>query len=401
MSILIKYEKQFDISPKKKAWLNLDRIKKLLEKLDNPEKKLKGVHVAGTNGKGSTCAMLQSILTQAGYKAGMFTSPHIFNLCERFRIGYKDISEKKLVKYLERVKPYIKQVKKEINDSPTWFEILTCIAILYFNDEKVDLAIFEVGLGGRLDATNVLDLGICAITDISIDHQDYLGNTIAKIAEEKAGIVKSGSKVLTSNQGQALRVIEKICAKKKVKLYKTIKTDKYKLNLLGDHQKRNAALVLGVAKELGKKGFKINEQDLKKGFTNTKWPARFNIQYSIFNIPVIIDCSHNPAGFKSLIKTFKEQKFKKAIVLFSAKKSKDVRANLKILKPIVEQIIFSSLSLDFMYKPSTLRKYFSKGLVINNTNLAIKKAKKLAHKYRMPIIICGSIYAIKYYNNIV
>lgn len=401
MSILTKYEKQFDIPPNKKDWLSLDRIEKLLEELGNPQNKLKGVHVAGTNGKGSTCAMLQSILTQSGYKVGMFTSPHISSLCERFRIGYKDISEKKLVKYFERIKPYAEQVKKEINDSPTWFEILTCIAILYFVDEGVDVAIFEVGLGGRLDATNVLDLGICAITDISIDHQDYLGNTISKIAKEKAGIIKSNSVVITSNRGIALKVIKKACKQNSAKLLITSEINsRYELKLLGKHQRRNAGIVLAVAKELIKK-YKILEHDIKQGLIKTKWPARFELFVTSHQLPVIIDGAHNPAGIKSLVQTFKQQGYKKAIVLFSAKQSKDVRSNLKTLRPIIEQVIFPELPLDFIYKSSTLKRYFGKGLILNNADSAIKKARILARENDLPILICGSIYAISYYKDLI
>lgn len=398
-NILAKYEKLFDTPPKKRTWLNLKRVEKLLELLDNPEKDLKGVHVAGTNGKGSVSASLQSILTSAGYKCGLFTSPHIFKMTERIRINYTDISESKLTKYFEKILPYVAKVKKEINDQPTWFEILTCIAILYFKEEKVDFVIFEVGLGGRLDSTNVLNLGISAITDISIDHKEYLGNTIAKIAKEKAGIIKPNSVVITSNKGTALNVIKKVCKNKKARLVKSGKISKiYKLALLGEHQKRNAGIVLAAIKELQKK-CKISEQAIKKGFLEVKWPMRFNIKYSILNIPIIIDSAHNPGGFKTLVETFKQEGYKKAIVLFSAKITKDAKQNLNILKPIIFEIIFPKLKLDMMFEPEQLKKYYKNGQIME-LNLAIKKAKELALKNNLPILICGSIYSIASYKKL-
>jgi len=399
MSILIKYEKLFDTPPKKKAWLDLRRVEKLLEKLGNPEKNLKGVHVAGTNGKGSVSASLQSILTQAGYKVGLFTSPHIFKMTERIRIDYQDISEKRLAKYFEYILPYVKKVKQEINDQPTWFEILTVIAILYFRDEKVDFVVFEVGLGGRLDATNVLNLGISAITDISIDHKEYLGNTIAKIAKEKAGIIKSDSVVITSNQGTTLNVIKKVCKEKMAKLIKTDKiSNKYKLKLLGEHQRRNAGIVLGAINELKEK-YKISEQAIKNGFLKIEWPTRFDVRFKKLGknkITIIIDSAHNPGGFKTLVKTFKDLKYKKAIVLFSAKVTKDAKKNLKILRPIISEIIFPKLKMDLMYSTVQLKKYYKNGQIME-LNLAIKKAIYLALKNNLPILICGSIYSIPCY----
>ncbi|MFA6296029.1 MAG: folylpolyglutamate synthase/dihydrofolate synthase family protein [Patescibacteria group bacterium] len=400
-NILLKYEKLFDTPPKKRTWLNLKRVEKLLELLGNPEKDLKGVHVAGTNGKGSVSASLQSILTQAHYKCGLFTSPHIFKMTERIRIDYIDISEKELAKYFERIKPYVLQVKKEINDQPTWFEILTCIAILYFKEEKVDFVIFEVGLGGRLDATNVLNLGIEAITDISIDHKEYLGNTIAKISKEKAGIIKENSIVVTSNSGTALNVIKKVCKNKKARLVKSGKISKiYKLSLLGEHQMRNAGIVFSAIKELQKK-YKISEDAIKKGFLEVKWQMRFQITppTSHFPFPIIIDSAHNPGGFKTLVKTFKDLKYKKAIVLFSAKITKDAKQNLKILKPIISEIIFPKLDLDMMFEPEQLKKYYKNGQIME-LNLAIKKAKELALKNKLPILICGSIYSISAYKTL-
>ncbi|MDD3887785.1 MAG: bifunctional folylpolyglutamate synthase/dihydrofolate synthase [Patescibacteria group bacterium] len=403
MSILTKYEKLFDTPPKKKAWLDLRRIEKLLEKLGNPENNLKGVHVAGTNGKGSVSASLQSILTQAGYKVGLFTSPHIFKMTERIRIDYQDISEKRLAKYFEYILPYVKKVKKEINDQPTWFEILTVIAILYFRDEKVDFVVFEVGLGGRLDATNVLNLGISAITDISIDHKEYLGNTIAKITKEKAGIIKSDSVVVTSNRGTTLNVIKKVCKEKKAKLIKTDKlSNKYKLKLLGEHQRRNAGIVLSAINELKEK-YKISEQAIKNGFLKVKWPTRFDVRFKKLGknkITIIIDSAHNPGGFKTLVKTFKDLKYKKAIILFSAKITKDAKQNLKILKPIILEIIFPKLKMDLMYSTVQLKKYYKNGQTME-LNLAIKKAIDLALKNNLPILICGSIYSIPCYKKLI
>ncbi|MDO8481367.1 MAG: Mur ligase family protein, partial [Nanoarchaeota archaeon] len=187
--------------------LSLDRITALLEKLGNPHKQFKSIHVAGTNGKGSVCAMLESILRKAGYKTGLYTSPHLRIFNERIQISGTLISDAELETLLTKIKPHYA--------GQTHFEVVTAAAFLYFAEQKVDIAVIETGLGGRLDATNVITPLVSVITTISLEHTDYLGNTIEKIAFEKAGIIKRGVPVVTMAQGKALAVIKKIARERK------------------------------------------------------------------------------------------------------------------------------------------------------------------------------------------
>ena len=193
-----------------KYTLGLGRINDLLKKLNNPEKKLKCIHVAGTNGKGSVCAMISSILQDAGYNVGMYTSPHLKKFNERIRINNKLITDKDIVKYYLKIKKYA--------TDQTFFDMTTAMAFLYFYDEKVDFSVMETGLGGRLDSTNVITPVVSIITNVGIEHTEYLGSTIEKIAYEKAGIIKKNVNVITGAENEALKIIKTIAKKKNSKL---------------------------------------------------------------------------------------------------------------------------------------------------------------------------------------
>lgn len=417
-------EDYFDHLPRREEPLILDRIKNLLEILGDPHKKLRGIHVGGTNGKGSVSAMSVSILRAAGYKVGLYTSPHLVSPCERIRIGNKNIPEKKLLIYLLKIKKIIRRdanIRMHANDTnkitepPTWFEALTAAAILYFVDEKVDLAVFEVGLGGRGDATNVLNLGVEIITNVQMDHRDMLGNTLEKIAKEKAGIIKKNSYVLTGCSGKLLKIIKRKSRKEKVKLFvqdediktKLTKLDNnftyshvitplheyrnLKISLLGLHQIKNAALAVAACEIFSKKGFRISEQDVKKGLKNIFWPARYQIVSK--NPKIIIDGAHNPAGIEALVRTFKIlEAGKKAVVLFAAKKTKDAKSMLKNLFPISGKMILVDLPESHLFhEAKKLKKYFAKTKIMP-PNQAFFFAKKMAKEKKSPLLICGSIY---------
>jgi len=251
----------------------LANMRLLLKKLNNPEKKLKCIHVAGTNGKGSVCAMISSILQEAGYKVGMYTSPHLKRFNERIRINNKLITDKDIVKYYLRV-------KKHVTDQ-TFFEMTTAMAFLYFKEKNVDFAVLETGLGGRLDTTNVITPLISIITNIGLEHTEYLGNTIEKIAQEKAGIIKENIPVVTAAEGIALATIKNASNNKNSKLIiinnKIIKNYKnIKLNLKGVFQIENAAIAAKTI-EILKNNSKIiiNKKNIINGLKNAKWPGRF------------------------------------------------------------------------------------------------------------------------------
>ena len=272
--------------------LGLERISYLLECLENPQDKLKCIQVAGTNGKGSVCTMLASILKEAGYKTGLYTSPHIFEYTERIKINGVDISQEDFSKYYSKVI----ELSKENGINPTEFEILTAIMFKYFADNNIDIAVIETGLGGRFDATNVLKTNLCSIiTHIDLDHTDRLGNTKDKIAFEKAGIIKQDSIVITSEGYEAIKdkadevnalfVLTAPCV-----------SPEYidALSLKGEHQQENLALVITAIKTVFNN---ISDDIIIQGLQNTKNPCRF--QY-IKDKNLIIDGAHNPNCFQAL-----------------------------------------------------------------------------------------------------
>ncbi len=365
----------------KKWTLGLYRIKALLKKLNNPEKKLRCIHVAGTNGKGSVCAMISSILIDAGYNVGMYTSPHLKKFNERIRINNKLISDKDIVKY------YLKVKKCVTNQS--FFEITTTMAFLYFAEKNVDFAVLEVGLGGRLDATNVVIPLVSIITNIGLEHTEFLGTTIEKIAYEKAGIIKNNVPVVSAAEGIALVTIKKISNERNSKLYIIPKKDlKYKIGLKGEFQKQNASIAIKSIEILRKNyNLKIDENNIKKGLLNAKWPGRF--QFLEKNI--LVDCAHNPHGFRVLANELKNLNYKKLIVVLGFSNDKDIKAISKIINPLADKIILTKSGNERAAEPETIKQYFKNSLIIKNPKKALTYAKKIAAKNDL-ILIAGSIF---------
>jgi dihydrofolate synthase / folylpolyglutamate synthase len=298
--------------------LELERIKQLLEKLDNPHQKVPIIHIAGTNGKGSVCAYLSSVLTEAGYRVGRYTSPHLIDWTERICINQKPISQTELQQYLDRV------VTAQNNaETPTQFEIITATAWLYFAEKKVDIAVIETGLGGRLDATNVCENPLaCVITSISLEHWQILGPTIADIAGEKAGILKSKCPAVIGELPEdariaiAKRIEELDCPATWVKpaidlgkgfaeyhqnpeisvnLHSSAVKIRYQLPLLGKIQLMNSAIAIATLQTLQNQGWQISETAIQNGIAKTQWPGR--LQQTTWNHrKILIDGAHNPAA---------------------------------------------------------------------------------------------------------
>lgn len=299
----------------------LDVVSALLDALGNPHHRLAVVHVAGTNGKGSVCAMLESVLRASGFKTGLYTSPHLVDFSERFRINGIQISEPTLERYMERLEQAAEAVESSTGLRPaTFFEISTAIAFQYFADEQVDIAVIETGMGGRWDATNVVIPLLSVITRIDIDHVNFLGDTLAKIAAEKAGIVKPGRPVVVAPQaeeamaellrpGQPIVVGSEAVAVAKVGQPQRLKIETPSRNLppvnlplLGECQRENCAVAIAALEILSDMlGF---EPAFKKGLESTVWAARF--QSLRDNPPVVLDGAHNPSGAQALVKTLKE-----------------------------------------------------------------------------------------------
>ena len=317
--------------------LGLERITCLLEQLKNPHEQFKSIHIAGTNGKGSTAAMMASILKEAGYKVGLYTSPHLFDYTERIKINGQDISWQDFQEGLR----VVKKVAQIMKDQPTIFEVLTAVAFRYFAQKKVDYAVVEVGLGGRLDATNVLIPEVSVITNIDLEHTEILGKTLAKISAEKAAIIKPGVPVVTAEHKQeALKVIKKI-GKNNSSL--SILVTRYPLSvtgkLLGAHQKLNAACAVAAIR-LAR--IKVSRSAIKNGLRKTAWPGRFQV---ISKKPlIIVDGAHNPAGVKSLRVTIREQFPDKFTVIFGCQKTKDFKKMLREIKPVAARLIITQSS---------------------------------------------------------
>lgn len=333
----------------------LGRTQELLKRMGNPEKKLKFVHIAGTNGKGSTAAMTASILRKAGYRTGLYTSPYIYRFHERMQIDGEQISDEDLVAITEFVKPHADAMV----ESPTEFELVSCIAFEYFARKKCDIVVLEVGMGGALDSTNVIEVPeVAVITNIGLDHTDYLGDTVEKIAETKAGIFKDGgSAVVYRSTPSVEAVFEKICAQRNVSLRKAdfdslvLKSHSLEgqvfdcgsrkdisLPLLGDHQLHNASVVLSIIDTLIEKGWNITEQNIYDGIRDVSWPGRFDI---VGHDPLfIIDGGHNPQCIEALEKNIRDYLTGRTVIaLTGVLADKDYGEMYRPMMPLISQFI--------------------------------------------------------------
>jgi dihydrofolate synthase/folylpolyglutamate synthase len=284
------------------ALYGIDRMREFVARLGHPERAYPVIHVAGTNGKGSTCAMLESIFRKAGCRTGLFTSPHLVHQGERVQVNRTILSRGAIVGYARRLKAVAeKQAETDADWHPTFFEFMTAMAFLRFLEEKVDVGIIETGLGGRLDATNVVDPEISIITSISYDHTDILGDTLEAIAGEKAGIIKPGKPVVIGFlPAEAERVIEQVARKRRSPVHKVSDAfgpDEASLpmtSLPGEYQRRNAAAATVAARVLGRR-FGITEEAIRAGLLDVNWAGRWE-RHSLVDRDIILDATHNPEG---------------------------------------------------------------------------------------------------------
>lgn len=391
---------------------SLDRMSCLMNYFNNPQDKLKYIHIAGTNGKGSCASMLNSVLTDANYNVGLFTSPHLINYTERFIYNNKEISKKSFTKYVSKIEEACKKLKIEL----TTFEILTGISFLYFNDLKCDIVILEVGLGGRYDATNIIKKPLLSIImNIGLDHTAILGNTKEKIAKEKAGIIKNGSNVVVyDNTANILNVFRKVSKEKnsnisisdfnKIDIIKeglnnqVFNYKKYKnikLSLLGKHQFKNAAVVLDAVDKLIEIGFNIKLINIKKGLKNAIWHARLSV---LDNKPLfLLDGAHNPQCVSALVESLpKLIKNKKAYIICGVLKDKDYKKVIKMIVPFAKEFICITPNSKRALEADELSYLVSNkyGLLASSFASipeAIKKAYKKARKNDV-ILAFGSLY---------
>ena len=399
--------------------LGLERISRICKELDNPQNGLKVIHVGGTNGKGSVCKFLESILLTSGYSVGVYTSPHLQCFSERIVVDGEEISEGDVVSLVEKVKPVVEKMIEK-GDDPTYFEIATAMAFQYFKDKNVDFAVVEVGLGGRFDATNVVNPFVSIITNISLEHTDVLGKKVEDIAFEKAGIIKNGIPVITATEGKALEVIEKIANERKapVNVVRRDDWERYhggldrqefyvkgflkdynvKTSLPGEFQGENIALTLAAIEILQMNGFYIPDDSINNGISKTVHAGRMEI---ISRDPVILlDGAHNPAGMQMLVDTLENEfDYDKLVVVLGILSDKDIKSMLKLLVPLADVIVTTKSQNSRAYGPSGLKKIiedldYKKEIVMKNEiDDAVNYAKSIAKKNDL-ICVTGSLFTV-------
>jgi dihydrofolate synthase/folylpolyglutamate synthase len=395
--------------------LGLSNITTLLKHLGNPHQSLRCIHIAGTNGKGSTAAFLQSILKHSGYRAGLFTSPHLVSFTERIRINDREIQRGRVARLVHKIRALCRQNSLE---TITFFEFVTALALAYFAEEEADPVVVEVGMGGRLDATNILQPMVSIITSISLEHQIYLGTTLQRIAKEKAGIIKRCTPLIAGvRQPSVIAVMREKCRQMKATLFlagKDVSGRKtgpgmfdYKgfdrtltgllPGLIGDHQIRNATLALGAAELLCRNGFNITEQGMRTGIQEARWPGRMEI---VRRTPaVVLDGAHNPEAWQAIKKTLNKYfTYKKLFMVIGVMQDKDIARMIEILTPGAHTVIFCKPKMERAAPQETIAQHSSRSAAkntvwIDDTVEALHAALKRASADDL-VCVTGSLFTV-------
>ena len=324
----------------------LASIRALLARLGNPDHAFRSIHVAGTNGKGSVTAMVDSVLRRAGHRSARYTSPHLIDLSERFVVDGRAVATAELARAAEDVRQAIEAAIADgtLSAKPTFFEATTAMAFDMFRRAGVEFAVVEVGLGGRLDSTNVIDPIVTAITSIDFDHQQYLGNTLAEIAGEKAGIIKPGVPVVVGDVApDAFAVIERIARERGAALIRAGAAARdygpIRLGLRGEHQRANAQVAMRVLETLERIGVTIGTEAIVDGLTNVTWPGRLDHRTLSNGREIVLDAAHNPAGASALASYLRSLGGPPPTLVFGAMRDKDVDGMLTVLLPAVGRVI--------------------------------------------------------------
>jgi dihydrofolate synthase/folylpolyglutamate synthase len=393
----------------------LTQVKKILEAIGSPDTSIPSIHIGGTNGKGSTAAMMASILQKEGYRVGLYTSPHLIRFTERIKVNGKEIEEEDVV----RLTGWMRERIEAAGMTPpfTFFDFTTAMALLYFSQRVVDLTILEVGLGGRLDSTNVVDPLLSIVTNVEKDHEDVLGKTILKIAGEKGGIIKKGRPFITAaTQPRVLRLFSEICSEKGAPYFRVGKDFHstrvgerdfhyeglhrklwgVKLNLSGPHQVTNATTALGAMEVLEESGYTVSTQAMMEGLRAVEWPGRLE---SVSSSPrVILDGAHNPAGAVVLRESLeREFRFRHLILLIGILKEKDIKGILHTLAPLADHIILSQPRVERAASVASLREALgqngTKAEIVEDLHEAITRGISLTGEEDL-LCITGSLYTV-------
>lgn len=384
--------------PKFRRPLGNEQLENLLGALGNPHKKLKFIHIAGTNGKGSCAAMTAEILKNAGIKTGMFTSPFIVRFNERVQINGEEIGDGELAEYTERVKKAMEENKAYVSE----FAFITAAAFLYFYEKQCEVVVLEVGMGGRLDATNVIENSIVSVLmSISLDHTAYLGETVEEIALEKCGIIKENGTVAVYPNPEVTDIIEAECAKHGAELIVAkaptvcdggflYNGKEYSLALKGSYQPQNAAVVLEIIEVLRKKGYAISENDVKKGLASAKWQARF--EYVREN--VVIDGAHNPDGIAALKKSLADTE-KDIVLVLAMMADKNYEECICDISKIAKFTVATEVDIPRALKAEEIGAVLGKNgaeySVVPNVKDAVGEAVRISGNNGI-VCVCGSLY---------
>jgi len=393
--------------------LGLERIEHICEKLGYPQKNYKIIHVGGTNGKGSVCKFLESILRHSGYNVGIYLSPHLQRFSERIVVNNKEISESEIVSLVENIKPIVEEMKE---NPPTYFEIVTAMAFQYFKEKNVEFAVVEVGLGGRYDATNIVDPIATIITNVTLEHQNILGKKVEEIAFQKAGIIKNNVPLTTAASGKALNVIKKVALEKNSPV--TIIDDNFwektqgdvdwqeflikgdlkeyivKTSLAGKHQGENVSLALATIEKLQMNGVYVTDEGITNGVEKTTHAGRMEI--AGFEPMILLDGAHNVAGINCLKNTLKEDfVYGKLILVLGILSDKNVKEMLKIITPLADVIVTTKSHNERASDPHKLKEMIKEKEAVIKDEIpdAIDYAKKIAKKNDL-ICITGSLFTV-------
>jgi dihydrofolate synthase/folylpolyglutamate synthase len=364
--------------------LGLENIRTLLSRMGAPERNQRFIHVAGTNGKGSVCAMIESVCRASGLITGLFTSPHLVHFNERIQVCGRPIRNDDVVEGLERIRRLI-----DTENHPTFFEITTALAFSYFAHRAVDVVILETGLGGRLDATNVVHPLVSVLTSIDLDHQQWLGNTRAEIAAEKAGIIKPGVPVLSGPQlPEVAQVIEAVAARTRSPLtYVTEPITDIVVRLPGSHQHTNAALAVAAAKQAG---FPVHRDAVIRGLNTVSWPGRFQIAKP----DVVLDGAHNAPACRQLVQTWTEvMGTRSCTVIFGGLRDKQLGAMASILEGIATRFILVPVRSQRSVSSSELAEMVQVQRPTFHVP-TVREALELAGASQDPILVTGSLFLV-------
>jgi dihydrofolate synthase/folylpolyglutamate synthase len=390
--------------------LGLENVRSILALFGDPQVSLPVIHVAGTNGKGSVSAMASAILKGAGYCVGTYTSPHLISFTERITINATPLSEDAVAALAERMRVAIEATGR--GRFFTFFDFTTAMALLCFREQNVDAAVMEVGMGGRLDSTNVVDPAVTIVTNVSRDHTDYLGNSIQAIASEKAGIMKPGIPVVTATTGEALDVIERRAEELACPVYRPARGFRFKklgeqrmaydgprfrlpelfVNLAGDHQLTNAAVALCAAEVFSQGRRPLDPEKTSKALREVVWPGRLEI---VRRTPsILLDGAHNVDGMRSLGSYLRDYYgTKQKILIFGAMKDKDYAAMLREISLSVDRIVVTAPAMDRAADPETLASLVDNPVIVPAVFEALRTAKSLAGGDDL-IVVAGSLFLV-------